>query len=97
MRRVARLMIVPALVVLAACSAGFPPPVPDPMPESIPLPPVSAEPLRWRPGYWNWTGTGYSWVTGEYVPQSKAGTMWMPGQWTRSPSGQVWKPPHWVN
>jgi len=86
------------LPLLAGCSAnGGPPPVPAPMAETIPLPPVSAEPLRWRPGHWNWTGGGYAWTPGQYVPQSGAGTHWMPGHWTQSSGGQVWNPPHWVN
>lgn len=89
-------MIAPAVAVVAACATGAPP-VPDPLPESIPLPPVSAEPLRWRPGHWNWTGTGYSWVAGEYVPQSNAGTMWLPGHWDQSGGGRVWNPPRWVD
>lgn len=88
--------VVPLVAVLAACGSGGPS-VPDPMPETIPLPPISAEPLRWRPGYWDWTGTGYSWTRGEYVPLAGTGTHWMPGYWASTAGGQTWKPPHWVN
>ena len=82
---------------LAGCAPGGAPPVPDPMPETRPLPPVSAEPLRWRPGHWNWTGSGYAWTPGAYVPMTGTGTHWMPGHWTQSGGGRVWNPPGWVN
>lgn len=53
--------------VLAGCvTANPPPPLPAPMTESIPKPPVSAVPLIWQPGHWDWTGSGYGWIPGQY-------------------------------
>lgn len=83
--------------VLAGCTTGGPyPPPPAPIVETLPKPPVSAEPLRWRPGYWNWSGNGYTWTPGEYVPQAGTATHWMPGHWVQSGSGYVWKPAGWA-
>jgi hypothetical protein len=96
--RLFRIPPIATILLLAACAtSGGVPAVPAPMPETIPLPPVSAEALRWRPGHWNWTGSGYTWTQGEYVPQAGTGTRWMPGHWTQSSGGRVWNPPHWVN
>lgn len=82
---------------LAGCTAGGPyPPPPAPIVETLPKPPVSAEPLRWRPGYWTWSGNGYAWTAGEYVPAATAGTHWMPGHWVQSGAGYVWKPAGWA-
>ena len=41
------------------------PPVPPPMTETIPKPPVSGEQLLWQPGHWDWNGSGYVWQPGE--------------------------------
>jgi hypothetical protein len=91
------LPLVVGLGLLAGCVASSPfPPPPDLIVETIPMPPVSAEPLRWRPGYWNWTGNGYVWTQGQFVPQSTAGTHWLQGHWVQSGSGWVWKPAGWV-
>ncbi len=83
--------------VLAGCATQNPyPPVPEPVSESIPRPPVSAEPLRWRPGHWNWTGNAYAWTPGQFVPAVGAGDKWMHGYWSQSGGGWVWNPPHWT-
>ena len=36
------------------------PPVPALISETVPKPPVTAEPLMWQPGHWDWNGSGYS-------------------------------------
>lgn len=95
-----------ALVVaglLAGCasqstSSGNPyPPVPPPMAETMPKPPVSAVPLLWQPGHWNWNGTGYVWQPGEYVPAAGHGQLFQPGYWAQSPAGWTWQPAHWTS
>jgi hypothetical protein len=82
---------------LAGCYAGGPPaPPPPPQAETIPKPPVSATPLIWQPGHYDWSGGGYAWVPGTYVPRGEHGNMWMPGYWAQTPSGWVWQPAHWM-
>lgn len=73
------------------------PPVPPPIAETIPKPPVTAEALVWQPGHWNWTGSGYEWAQGQYVPAAGHGNLWMPGWWTHTSSGWQWQPPHWTS
>lgn len=73
------------------------PPVPPLLSEEIPKPPVTSEPLMWQPGHWDWTGSGYTWAKGQYVPAAGHGNLWMPGWWARTPSGWQWQPPHWTS
>ena len=59
---------VAVLLLLAACAAQRTPgAVPPPMAETIPKPPVSPVPLIWQPGHWDWTGSSFVWVPGQYV------------------------------
>ena len=48
-------------------TAGPPAPMPPPMAETMPRPPVSPVPLIWQPGHWDWTGSSYVWAPGQYV------------------------------
>jgi WXXGXW repeat (2 copies) len=84
--------------ILAGCVPESPPPPPPPAPvaETIPLPPVSATPLIWQPGHWDWTGSAYVWSPGQFVPREGHGEFWMQGFWERTQSGWVWHPAHWV-
>ncbi|HET8995938.1 MAG TPA: hypothetical protein VFN42_04660 [Acetobacteraceae bacterium] len=90
--------------LLAGCatetttSTGNPyPPVPPPIAESRPLPPVSAQALMWQPGHWDWNGSGYVWQKGQYVPGAGHGPLFQPGYWTQTPSGWSWQPAHWTS
>jgi hypothetical protein len=86
-----------AACALVGCSAGSaPPPVPAPMAETIPKPPVVATPLLWQPGHWDWTGSAYVWQPGQYVPAQGPSATWMPGYWEKADSGWIWHPAHWV-
>jgi CRISPR-associated DxTHG motif protein len=89
------LPLLAGVALLAACVGAPYPPPPAPMAEVLPKPPVSAEPLRWRPGHWNWTGNGYVWTAGEYVPHAGTSTHWVEGYWTQRGGGWVWVPPGW--
>jgi hypothetical protein len=73
------------------------PPVPAPVAEFVPKPPVSAEALIWQPGYWDWTGAGYEWRAGRYIRAAGQGNMWAPGYWEDTPGGWAWRPPHWTS
>jgi hypothetical protein len=81
----------------AATGANPYPPVPPPIAETVPKPPVTAEPLMWQPGHWDWNGSGYVWTAGQYVPAAGHGNLWTPGWWMPSPSGWMWQPPHWTS
>jgi hypothetical protein len=84
------------LSLLAACSAGPPAPIPSPLAEAMPKPPVSAVPLTWQPGHWDWTGVAYVWSPGEFVDRTGRSGTWMPPAWVRTDSGWVWEPAHWL-
>ncbi len=85
------------LLLLAACVAAAPPaPVPPPMAETIPKPPVSAVPLTWQPGHWDWSGTSYVWAPGQYVDLGGRPANWQPPYWQQTPGGWVWQPGHWL-
>jgi len=92
------------LTLLAGCAsqsttASAPPfpPVPPPMQESIPKPPVTGESLLWQPGHWNWNGNGYVWQPGEYVPAAGHGNLFQTGYWQQTSSGWQWVPAHWTS
>lgn len=87
-----------AILVLlsASLAAAQPAPIPPPMAETIPKPPVSAVPLTWQPGHWDWTGSSFVWVAGQWVDLGGHTGNWMPPYWQRTPSGWVWQPGHWV-
>jgi hypothetical protein len=74
-----------------------PAPVPALMPETLPKPPVSAERLIWQPGHWDWTGAGYVWQPGQYVPAAGHGALWMPGFWDHTTGSWTWQPAHWTS
>ncbi len=73
------------------------PPVPALITEAMPKPPLSAEALMWQPGHWNWNGTGYVWLPGQYVPAAGHGPLFQQGYWRQSPSGWTWQPAHWTS
>jgi hypothetical protein len=91
-------------ILLAGCTAppttttvDAHPPVPAPLPETMPKPPVSAEGLIWQPGHWDWTGAGYVWQAGQYVPAAGHGDLWMQGYWDHTQAGWTWQPAHWTS
>jgi hypothetical protein len=83
---------------LAACTVlpNPNPPVPPLQAETMPLPPVTATPLIWRPGHWDWTGAGYAWQPGVFVPRGEHSDQWMPGFWALTGGSWVWQPAHWL-
>jgi hypothetical protein len=104
MTKILTLAALLAVTLMAGCapqaaSTNPFPPVPALIPETMPLPPVTSEPLMWQPGHWDWNSDShsYDWTKGEYVPAEGHGNLWMPGWWTRSPAGWTWQPPHWTS
>ena len=85
------------LLLLAACVSGGPPaPIPAPMAEIVPKPPVSPVPLMWQPGHWDWTGSSYAWLPGQYVDATGHGSTWTAGWWEQTGSGWVWHSARWL-
>ena len=102
MRTMTTMAALLAVTLLAGCAQktvdGNPyPPVPPLIAETLPKPPVTAEPLMWQPGHWDWNGSGYIWAKGQYVPAAGHGNMWMPGWWSKTDAGWTWQPPHWMS
>ena len=94
MRRVAFAVL---FLLLDACApvVGHPP-LPPMQAEEIPLPPTSRVEVIWRPGYYDWNGTEYVWVPGEWVERAGHGTTWQDGYWNGAPPNSVWVPAHWL-
>jgi hypothetical protein len=97
-RWIACAMIGATCLAVASCAApSAPPPVPPLQAELMGKPPVTATPLIWQPGHWDWTGGGYVWVPGDFVPSAGHGSLWMPGYWANTPDGGwSWQPAHWM-
>ena len=58
-------------------------------------PPAPGPTVSWQPGHWAWTGTQWSWVSGEYEqPPTQAG-IWQPGHWERNSNGYYWVDGSW--
>ena len=92
--RIAALLLV---LSLGACVATPPyPSVPALRADPMPKPPFTAEQLLWQPGHWDWSGSGYVWAPGQYVPAAGHGGSWMPGWWSRVDGIWRWEPAHWV-
>ncbi len=72
------------------------PPVPAAIADVVPQPPVSQDPLVWRPGHWDWTGSGYAWSNGQWVPAAGHGANWMDGYWTNARGDWTWTPGRWL-
>jgi hypothetical protein len=95
MLRVVGMMVV---LVLAGCVGPGPMPAPPPpvKVEEMPLPPATETLLVWQPGSWEWTGAGYEWRPGSFVPREGHGLEWQPGYWTLTPHGWEWVSAHWL-
>jgi len=72
------------------------PPPPAVIPESIPKPPVTEDPVIWQPGHWEWQGLGYVWQQGQWIPRAGHGTEWQDGYWALQDKTWVWIPGHWL-
>ncbi len=62
----------------------------------VPAPPVSPVLLIWQPGYYDWDGSGYHWVGGQWVERTGHRTLWQDGYWQRQGLAYVWVPAHWM-
>jgi hypothetical protein len=62
--------------------------------EVVPVAPGAA--YVWAPGYWNWNGRSYYWVSGRYLARPYARSVWVPGRWYRSGNGWIFIAGHWA-
>ena len=85
-------------VLVSACTAQIPAfPTPPPLPaETIPLPPVSDEPLVWQPGDWTYLDGSYHYDPGHYLPQAGHGSNWAFGHWVGTRGNYSWVPGQWL-
>ncbi|HEY7577985.1 MAG TPA: hypothetical protein VH855_10340 [Acetobacteraceae bacterium] len=91
-----RMLVAIVLLLIGCTEPSAPPPVPPPMAEAVPKPPVSPVPLVWQPGHWDWAGSSYVWTPGQYVDAANHSGNWMPSYWEKTGSGWVWQPAHWM-
>lgn len=84
--------------ILSACTVTYPgyPIPPKPRSELVPAPPKSSVSLIWRPGYYDWTGAGYTWHPGRWVDRRGHGTLWQDGYWRFVNGAYIWVPAHWL-
>lgn len=91
-------------------TAEAPAPVPAPEVQSYPgLAPIappkpmfeekpvlqSPETQIWKPGYWSWNGSEYSWIPGEVVPRPAPTAAWFPDHWMWHTYGWAFVPGYW--
>lgn len=79
-------MLLVLLLGTAGCTETYPayPVAPAPRAERVPAPPPAAEALSWRPGHYDWSGSDYVWVSGDWVPLAGHSAMWQDGYWRRT-------------
>lgn len=98
MKRVAIAVLLCPFAV-AGCTEqypAYPQAPPPPLNEDVPAPPASRVTQSWRPGYYDWNGSGYDWHPGEWIPLAGHSTEWQDGYWRRTgPAAYVWMPPGW--
>jgi hypothetical protein len=97
MKRVAITIVLP-LFVLTSCLevVATHPPVPTLPAEQVPAPPPSKVTLIWQPGHYDWDGSHYAWVPGEWIERAGHGTLWQDGFWRSGHGEASWVPGHWL-
>ena len=87
------------LLALLGARAPLPPdhpPVPPLRAEQVPVPPRSSVTLIWRPGHYEWTGSGYNWIPGEWIDRAGRNALWQDGYWRQAGGRSVWVPGGWL-
>jgi len=52
--------------------------------------------MAWVPGHWNWTGTNWAWVDGQYIAPPQPAARWLPGHWEQQATGgYAWVDGRW--
>lgn len=66
--------------VPSLCLAGVDANVQAPPPPRAERAPPPRDGYVWAPGYWDWSGRAYHWVSGDFVVERR-GRHWHPDQW----------------
>jgi hypothetical protein len=70
-----------------------PPPIPAPQVE---VPGTAPSPdYVWTPGYWEWNGSEYVWISGKWMEVSTPQATWVPGHWQQTGGGWMWVSGYW--
>jgi WXXGXW repeat (2 copies) len=57
-------------------------------------PPAPRDGYVWAPGYWDWNGHAYAWVSGHYIFERR-GAHWVPDRWDQVGSHWQHVNGHW--
>lgn len=71
---------------------------PPPSPTSQPYEPIPARPSSnavWIPGYYNYTGTSYEWISGRWEIPPSPTSVWAQPSWQPQGNGYVYVRGHW--
>ena len=49
----------------------------------------------WVPGYYQWRGSTYVWISGRYTLVERGYRSWVPGEWRHTRRGWYWVDGHW--
>ena len=83
-RLLRRLLLATACVALTGAAPAVP---------REPVPPAPPGARVWRPGHWQWNGSTYDWVGGNWL-RRPTGTARQDGHWLLRRGAWVWVPPH---
>ena len=75
----------PALSPIAPPKSNFEEPPPSENPRAV----------IWRPGYWAWNGSSYSWVSGEFMLRPDPTAVWFPEHWIHHTYGWAFVAGYW--
>ncbi len=73
-----------------ASVAVAPPPVID-----EPQPAAEQDGSLWTPGYWQWGGSNYAWISGAWAQPPAVGLLWTPAYWSFANGRYFFHPGHW--
>jgi hypothetical protein len=73
-----------------------PPPMPAPPPTTEIMTPPPAPNALWIPGYWDFTGRGYSWVVGHWEIPPPTAHNYMAAHWEYRGRHYVFVPGYWM-
>jgi hypothetical protein len=67
---------------------------PAPRYEEAPVP-DNIRAYAWRPGYWNYSGSDFYWVSGEMMDRPDPTALWSPDHWIQHTYGWALVPGYW--
>jgi hypothetical protein len=67
---------------------------PAPLYEEMPVR-TSTRTEIWHPGYWDYSGGDFHWVSGYMIDRPSATAVWSPDHWTEHKYGWAFVPGYW--